>query len=402
MPGNYYVQNNTLCYGVVEDTNDPLKLGRAKVRVFGVHTDNLQEVPTADLPWASPIYPPNGSKMFSSLVEGDFVTVHFPDGDAAQVPIILGTAPAVKKALEDKTKGFSPQSANPIKTDKPNGLQIAGINIPTLGPAARGDVANTQANISNSVLTHSCDFRYFVTIPSFGALFVGLDPIAQLKEAINQGKNQAAQIMRSMLAQVNQQLRNVFNVLIPSLGLDPTGLLSRAYSIGKRIVREIKRVTKQIATYVATASLYYNLVKNITMIVDYLKSLPTKIKAMIQGCITQFLASIQNFVNSLKTIVGAVGSGIDNILNELGLSSQQTLDDLLKASNTSNTSANTTTTANTASAAANDTVSILVFNTDADHANLINNYITSNFANANVTFANATANSYNINNTQAP
>jgi len=46
-------------YGVVEDVNDPAKLGRAKVRIFGHHTDNLAELPTKDLPWAAAVNPVN-------------------------------------------------------------------------------------------------------------------------------------------------------------------------------------------------------------------------------------------------------------------------------------------------------------------------------------------------------
>ena len=42
-------------YGVVEEINDPTKLGRVKVRIFGHHTDNLQELPTTGLPWAQTI-----------------------------------------------------------------------------------------------------------------------------------------------------------------------------------------------------------------------------------------------------------------------------------------------------------------------------------------------------------
>ena len=37
--------------GVVEDRNDPLKLGRCRVRILGYHTDNKQDIPTATLPW---------------------------------------------------------------------------------------------------------------------------------------------------------------------------------------------------------------------------------------------------------------------------------------------------------------------------------------------------------------
>ena len=39
--------------GVVEDRNDPLKIGRVRVRAIGYHTSNKTELPTSDLPWAS-------------------------------------------------------------------------------------------------------------------------------------------------------------------------------------------------------------------------------------------------------------------------------------------------------------------------------------------------------------
>ena len=44
-------------HGVVEDIGDPLRLGRCRVRIFGYHTDNLLDLPTADLPWAYPMQP---------------------------------------------------------------------------------------------------------------------------------------------------------------------------------------------------------------------------------------------------------------------------------------------------------------------------------------------------------
>ena len=38
--------------GVIENVNDPLKLGRSQVRMFGWHTENIQDIPSEDLPWA--------------------------------------------------------------------------------------------------------------------------------------------------------------------------------------------------------------------------------------------------------------------------------------------------------------------------------------------------------------
>ena len=49
--------------GVVEDRNDPLKLGRCRVRVFGYHVDDLDEIPTEELPWATPMQPITAAAM---------------------------------------------------------------------------------------------------------------------------------------------------------------------------------------------------------------------------------------------------------------------------------------------------------------------------------------------------
>lgn len=42
-------------FGVVEDVEDPKKLGRVRVRCFGYHTDNPAQIPTERLPWFSSV-----------------------------------------------------------------------------------------------------------------------------------------------------------------------------------------------------------------------------------------------------------------------------------------------------------------------------------------------------------
>ena len=44
-------------YGIVEDRNDPLKIGRVRVRVHGLHTDDKQMIATPDLSWSQVILP---------------------------------------------------------------------------------------------------------------------------------------------------------------------------------------------------------------------------------------------------------------------------------------------------------------------------------------------------------
>ena len=84
-------------YGVVEDNNDPLKTGRCKVRIFGWHTENLEELPTESLPRALPLLPVNNSKTFSAPRVGDWVVGFFTDGLSAQAPVMMGVLPGIQQ-----------------------------------------------------------------------------------------------------------------------------------------------------------------------------------------------------------------------------------------------------------------------------------------------------------------
>lgn len=91
--------------GIVEDVEDPLLLGRAKVRIFGYHPKYVNQstttgdvnnlVPTADLPWATVVMPPNLPNFYGRLRLGEWVLGFFLDGVEAQEPAILGYIPGL-------------------------------------------------------------------------------------------------------------------------------------------------------------------------------------------------------------------------------------------------------------------------------------------------------------------
>jgi lysozyme len=93
--------------GVVENRNDPLNLGRVQVRIFGWHTENKADIPTQDLPWAQPIFPPNIAHASSTLKEGQYVVGFFSDSVSAQAPIIMGSLPGVPDTSPQPGKGFA-------------------------------------------------------------------------------------------------------------------------------------------------------------------------------------------------------------------------------------------------------------------------------------------------------
>lgn len=94
-----------LAIGIVEDrSTDPLMLGRCKVRIFGLHTENKEELPTEDLPWAHPVMPANSASISgigwspTGILPGSTVLVTWLD-EYQQQPLVLGTIGGIPLTL---------------------------------------------------------------------------------------------------------------------------------------------------------------------------------------------------------------------------------------------------------------------------------------------------------------
>jgi hypothetical protein len=119
--------------GVVEDRNDPEALGRVRVRCVGFHTDDVKDLPTGDLPWASVMHPVTDPSMHgmgnspSFLVEGTYVIGFFRDSVEKQQPIIIGSLPGSPIKPADPSLGFNDPRGK--KSKQPNYAYT-----PTYGP----------------------------------------------------------------------------------------------------------------------------------------------------------------------------------------------------------------------------------------------------------------------------
>ena len=115
MSENYFMGLDGFVWftGVVEDRNDPDALGRVRVRCLGFHTEDLNDIPTKDLPWATVMHPVTDPSMQglgntpSFLVEGSWVVGFFSDAREKQQPIIMGSLPGKPISPPDSTKGFN-------------------------------------------------------------------------------------------------------------------------------------------------------------------------------------------------------------------------------------------------------------------------------------------------------
>lgn len=87
--------------GYVENVNDPREIGRVQVRALGYHTQDREQIPTEDLPWATCISPVDSAgfagvgKAAVGLVEGSMVMGFFRDGSALQEPVVMGSISSI-------------------------------------------------------------------------------------------------------------------------------------------------------------------------------------------------------------------------------------------------------------------------------------------------------------------
>jgi hypothetical protein len=97
-------------YGIVEDRNDPLMVGRVRVRIHGIHSENKQYIATPDLPWAQVLLPTTSAGLSGigtqhGLVEGSTVYGFFRDGETRQDPVITHVSAGIpQNGYKETTK----------------------------------------------------------------------------------------------------------------------------------------------------------------------------------------------------------------------------------------------------------------------------------------------------------
>ena len=144
-------------YGVVESRADPKQLGRVKVRVLGIHTEDKVQLPTDDLPWAT-VLSHDGSNSGlgtspSFYVEGTWVLVSFFDKDR-QEPLVLGGLPGIPAALGNPDVGFNDpnrRSTDSSSDDYKLSVYPAAVNTSDVHENARGSLTAVSPAARDSI-----------------------------------------------------------------------------------------------------------------------------------------------------------------------------------------------------------------------------------------------------------
>lgn len=123
IPTEYYGDNTRWFIGRVIDAAPPAGLeGRVRVRIFGIHSDNVNDIPQADLPWAQVMNPSNsygvsGLGVNTMIQANAMVFGIFLDGTNSQLPLVLGSLPQIEYPTSVQAANREDLSVNPFAYD---------------------------------------------------------------------------------------------------------------------------------------------------------------------------------------------------------------------------------------------------------------------------------------------
>jgi len=146
--------------GEVEDNEDPMELGRVRVRVLGYYTNvrggTTADLPTDNLPWATVLQhtcqPGNDGQGESSgqLQPGAIVMGFFMDGENAQMPIVIGVM-RVKKSDDSKEVKQFAFTGEKMEVGTGVNTVTTGVSYPTTSTARTKAEGHFRAKTDNTV-----------------------------------------------------------------------------------------------------------------------------------------------------------------------------------------------------------------------------------------------------------
>lgn len=272
--------------GVVEDRQDPLKLGRVRVRIIGWHDFDENMIPTDSLPWAQILHTAVGPRTFTSIKEGEWVTGYFLDGTNAQEPVITGVYPGI---ISEQTRKVI--AKNPEAPKLPEGIKADVVGEPSLPPMAREKIADTAIDKSNNSQDHICD--------------------------ITNDLRKDVALARLKFSQLMKKLRDFIRALIAKLGLDPSGEVSKLVSLAKKILNELKYYRDILLEILDFREVLIEYARRVKAMIDYILSLPAKLAKLLADCLSNFLGAIASVFKEMLSVPGLEGAEGSTEIGEL-------------------------------------------------------------------------------------
>lgn len=279
---DFYGKNGFVWWtGVIENIDDPLKLGSVQVRIIGIHSEDKSKVPTEDLPWAQVVQSPNASYTVSVPKPGDWVFGFFQDGDFAQIPVVMGVFPGIESVQSATIYNNVVYKKGSRKVPRPSQVDRV-VGEPTTSRMSRGVMQGTLTEKLNARLAHACDVK---------------EPI---EFAIRWARLQNSTLVQALVATIK--------ALATSLGADPTGLVNQAINFLKKIqtfLRWIQEILQTIQDYAYVAIRYAQIAR---AVLDFIMSMPERLRAFLRECLSKIVAGVMSIISALFSTEGFSGA----------------------------------------------------------------------------------------------
>lgn len=281
--------------GVVESRNDPLKMGRCQVRIFGHHTENKQLIPTADLPFAPCLVSPNSQQSFATPKEGDYVMGFFADGSSAQAPTIMGIYTGIKQSAGGSSGFQDPRTPAQIAAapKPPDGIVVESVGQPTVSPSARGVIANTPQGKAANNRSHVCNVAAVI--------------------------NKDVAVLKSEVMGLVKQVRTALEGLFAGTSSNP--IIENAKEIVESLKAKVKIIQKELQPIIDEIRAVQEYIQYLQGLISYIQTLPAQLQTLLAKCLSEAtveLGAAQKTINTLtdKTAeLKALQSEVQSVIN---------------------------------------------------------------------------------------
>jgi hypothetical protein len=281
--------------GVVESRNDPLKLGRCRVRIFGYHTENKQLIPTADLPWAACLVSPNSTQSFSPPKEGEYVVGFFADGASNQDPVVMGVYSGIKQSAGGDAGFQDPRTPEQINAapKPPNDIIVESVGEPTTSPSARGVVSNTPQGKAANNRTHICNVAAEI--------------------------NKDVAVLKSEVMGLVKQIRTALEGLWAGTSSNP--VIENAREIVESLKAKAKIIQKELEPIIDEIRAVQEYIKYLQDLIRYIQTLPAQLQALLAKCLAEATVELKTAQQVVSTLTDQTA-----VLNELKAEVQAVID----------------------------------------------------------------------------
>jgi hypothetical protein len=350
--------------GVVEDRKDFAGTGRLKVRIVGIHPQDVSQVPTSSLPDAQTERSVATAHLFSGPREGDWVTGYFINGDR-QHPIVTGVsnglrgadvrvpnpnANVIRRAVNTRLFNDSAQldaltRQFNLLSIRPSGkglLEIAKLSLQiNLKRQSVFNLSQLRTNLDTAFNTRIqygfidnrsiAEINAGAKVPSRWEKYApdylaGQPTIPQYARGIVDGSANAYSVRNrahvcdiamqvryklgqaAFAIQASTAIREAIKALVESLGINPVSAF--VADIARKIagyLRKILKILKQVNRFVKDVVQQVLLMK---AIIEFIQALPDYLRRIFDRCLREIFRELATFVFDLiSNAIPDLGAG---------------------------------------------------------------------------------------------